>query len=975
MLPLSFAEHSRTPRPSFLLSGYIVLTLILDIAQVRTSWLLATTPQETLFARLFTSSVATKLVILLLEAHPKARWLKWNLHEHSPEEVDGLFVMGIYGWLNRLFARGYAAVLSLSDLYPLDSNMTTEALYPKLEHQLQSPDYRSGKFSLAKALAKALLVPWLLPIAPRLCLIGFRFAQPLFLQSLLGYLGTSDDSGIMKRNIGYGLIGAAALIYIGIAFSTAFYRYYKFRAIYMVRSCLCAAIYKKSTEARATVGSDAAALTLMSTDIERIIRGFNALHELWSTLIEVAIASWLLHGHLGAAFAVPLVTIFVCSGTVVFVSGYAGKLQRDWMTRIEKRVGLTARVIADIKGLKVVGVVDRVYDTIHGLRAREIKSGNRWRAIQIVSAFFALSPSVLSPLFTFAITSRELGTTAIYTSMAYILLVTAPLSLLLQQIPQLVAAFACVGRIQDYLEVEPRVDYRKFTHASCHGTKPVIPPAGTLIDIPEKPTSRPPGARGLPEPTSGRSEAPMAAVNLSNCSFGWAADNMSLKNISTTIYAETLSMIVGPVASGKSTFCHALIGEVPYANGDITLHTYTEGIGFCGQSPFLLNATLQENIVGFAPFDQAKYDEIIKATRLDVDVSLMPSGHDTNIGSNGIMLSGGQKQRVSLARALYLGSDMVIFDDILSGLDNDTETEVFARVFGPEGILRRRGTTAVICTHSVRHLPAADHIIALGPDGTIVEEGSFQDLMQNNMYVQSLGVKASSGSSSTASTKETEDKPSTQPTPVENPKPNALEQKLDKARQMGDWKVYGHYFSTVSKPIIVFVVTLGILCGFVENFSTVWLGFWSEDKFSRSQTFYLGIFALLRATILLWLLIGAIIVLISLVTLSGTAMHANALRTVVTAPLSFFTSTDIGVVTNLFSQDMTIIDGELPNALLNMMFMPFNLIGMAFVITIATPYLACGYVVLAVVLYFVQKFYLRTSRQIRLLDLEAKSPL
>lgn len=975
MLPLSFAEHSRTPRPSFLLGGYIVLTLILDIAQVRTSWLLATTPQKTLFARLFTSSVATKLIILLLEAYPKARWLKWNLDEHSPEEVDGLFGMGIYGWLNQLFSRGYAAVLSLSDLYPLDSNMTTAALYPKLERQLQSPDYRSGNLALAKALTKALLVPWLLPIPPRICLIGFKFAQPLFLQSLLAYLGTPDDSGTMKKNIGYGLIGAAALIYLGIAASTAFYRYYKFRAIYMVRSCLCAATYKKATEARATVGSDAAALTLMSTDIERIVRGFNAIHEVWSTIIEVVIACWLLYGQLGAAFAAPLVTIFICSGFIVFVSSYSGKRQREWMTRIEKRVGLTARAIADIKGLKIAGVVDRVYDTIQGLRAREIKSGNRWRGIQIVSALFANAPNSVAPLLTFAITSRDLDTTTIYTSMAYILLVTGPLAIILQQIPQLVAAFACVDRIQNYLEAEPRVDYRKFTHARCHGTKLAVSPAETFTDVPEKPSSPPADPPGRPESTSGDLETPAAAVRLSNCSFGWAAGKMSLKNISATIHVGKLSIIVGPVASGKSTFCHALLGEVPYACGDITLHTYTEGIGFCGQSPFLLNATLQENIVGFAPFDQAKYDEIIKATRLDVDVSLMPSGHDTNIGSNGIILSGGQKQRVSLARALYLDSDMVIFDDILSGLDNDTETEVFARVFGPEGLLRRRGTTTIICTHSIRHLPAADHVIALGPDGTIVEEGSFQDLMQNNMYVQSLGVKASSRPSSRASNEEATDDPSTQTTPAASQKPKALQQRLDTARQMGDWKVYTHYFRTTGMPLLAFVLALSLFYGFGENFSTVWLGFWTEDKFSRAHSFYLGIFAMFRVSILLTLGISAVIVLISLVTLSGTTMHANALRTVVTAPLSFFTSTDIGVVTNLFSQDMTIIDGELPLALLNMIFMPFNIIGMAFVIAVASPYVVCGYVVLVAILYFVQKFYLRTSRQLRLLELEAKSPL
>ncbi|KAL2107493.1 hypothetical protein VUR80DRAFT_5145 [Thermomyces stellatus] len=118
--------------------------------------------------------------------------------------------MGIFGRLNRLFARGYAAIIPLNDLYPLDSNVMTEALYPTLKRQDQSLSCRPSKRSLTRALAKALLVPWLLPIPHRLCPVGFKCAQPLFPPRFLGYLETPGDSRTMKRNIGYSLIGAAA---------------------------------------------------------------------------------------------------------------------------------------------------------------------------------------------------------------------------------------------------------------------------------------------------------------------------------------------------------------------------------------------------------------------------------------------------------------------------------------------------------------------------------------------------------------------------------------------------------------------------------------------------------------------------------------------------------------------------------------------------------------------------------------------
>jgi ATP-binding cassette, subfamily C (CFTR/MRP), member 1 len=100
-----------------------------------------------------------------------------------------------------------------------------------------------------------------------------------------------------------------------------------------------------------------------------------------------------------------------------------------------------------------------------------------------------------------------------------------------------------------------------------------------------------------------------------------------------------------------------------------------------------------------------------------------------------------------------------------------------------------------------------------------------------------------------------------------------------------------------------------------------------------------------------------------------------ALRTVIQAPLQFLTATDTGTITTLFSQDMTLIDGELPLSLVNFSLDVWISIGMTAVVATSSPYLAVSYPVFVAVLYGLQRFYLRTSRQIRLLELEAKGPL
>ncbi|KAH7175419.1 P-loop containing nucleoside triphosphate hydrolase protein [Dactylonectria macrodidyma] len=944
-IALSYAEHSRARRPSALLNIYILLTLIFDIVQARTAWLIIASWHQTILARLFTSSIAVKVIILCLEAVPKTRWIHWNASEHSPEESSSVFSLGVYYWLNRLFWHGYRDVLVIDDLYPLDAGMASQGLYDKLAPMLRIHQYHKElKFGLCRDIGRTLAGPLLAPIAPRIALIGFKFCQPFFIRSILLYLQSPDDP--TTDNHGYGLIGACFLIYIGIAFSSAWYTYYNQKAAYMVRGCLSAAVYRKTTQTKLTAADDAAAVTLMSTDIERIVKGCTTMHEIWAGILEVALGCWLLERQLGAAFASPIVIIFVCIGILAWELTFVGKRQGAWMSSIQNRVGLTSNAISNMKLYKISGVTEPVAKLIQSLRQGEIKLGNRFRWLLILAAGLGFTPICLSPVVTFAVTSKSLRVETLFTSYSYILLVTGPLVLVFQSLPHIFAAITCTQRIQKFIADEPRIDTRKMADVSSSTTSNT-----------EKDSSVESGDTAL-------------AFKIEAGTFGWGGEKMTLSQINTSIPTNQLTFVIGEVASGKSTFCKVLLGELPVSSGTVTAFVPLSRIGYCEQTPFLYNATFKENIIGHCAFDQDKYDEIIDATLLNSDVALLPDGHDTKIGNNGIMLSGGQKQRVSVARALYSESDVMIFDDVLSGLDNDTEAELFRRVFGPGSITRKRNVTVVICTHSIRHLPTADHIIALETGGTIVEQGTFQDLKRNNKYVQSLGVKEETPRSHTELPREQQT--AMVPKTTSNEIKAALE---DRARQLGDWSIYSHYARSVGFFPVSLLILSAVVYGVGANLSTVWMKFWSEDAYGKSVGFYVGIFGLCRVLAVLFILVNATSTHILMISYSGTVLHQRAITTVVTAPLRFFTTTDSGIVTNLFSQDMTLLDGELPMALTNVTIELADCIGMAFVIASASPYLAIAYPVLLAVLYFVQMFYLRTSRQIRLLDLESKSPL
>jgi ATP-binding cassette subfamily C (CFTR/MRP) protein 1 len=178
---------------------------------------------------------------------------------------------------------------------------------------------------------------------------------------------------------------------------------------------------------------------------------------------------------------------------------------------------------------------------------------------------------------------------------------------------------------------------------------------------------------------------------------------------------------------------------------------------------------------------------------------------------------------------------------------------------------------------------------------------------------------------------------------------------------------------------LVLFLSCTICVGFFYNFPQIWLNYWSADvmapHMAHSKSYWVGLYALFQVIGLICIGITCAICFVTIIAQSGTVLHHRALRTVVGAPLRFFTKTDAGIVTNLFSQDMTLIDMELPLSLLNIMVNVFISLGMAAVVATSSPYIAISYPFLVAVLCVIQRFYLRTSRQLRLLDLEAKSPL
>jgi ATP-binding cassette, subfamily C (CFTR/MRP), member 1 len=580
-------------------------------------------------------------------------------------------------------------------------------------------------------------------VLPRAVLLALTICQSILLHELLIYLSAPVET--TSKNTKYGLIGAYALVYTGSAVATGFYWYKQYQFLTMVRGCLVSAISWRTANLNIlAIGDPKTAVTLMSTDVERITEGLRPLHDFWASIIQIGISLCLLQQQMGVACVVPIIVCVLCGASTAWVSGSSNKRQVKWMEAVQNRIGITSAVLSSMKGVKMRGLIDVLTKTIHDFRRREIKYANRWRSLVLVTVGLSFIPGYLSPISTFMvyiIQARASGevfdVSRAFTTLSLLSIITEPLNGLLQSVPGLVGAVGCFDRIGQFLSSEEQKDFRDIKRCDVDRGESQIS-FQTPVDDSEAIELETRIAKPLGKQPA--SEQPI--IRITQGYFSWSEDSDILADVNITIPRGRLTCIVGPVASGKSTLCQALLGETRASKGQIEWFAPSKEIAFCHQTTHLINGTVKENIIGFSKPDAAWYETVLRVCALREDVYAMPKRHDTAIGSGGVNLSGGRPQKVAIARAIYARKAILVLDDVFSGFDAGSEQHVFHNVVGPNGLARKQGMTAIFATHAVKFLPYADHIIALGVDGKVVQEGLYDTLRSQPGYIRSLAIEA-----------------------------------------------------------------------------------------------------------------------------------------------------------------------------------------------------------------------------------------
>lgn len=458
------------------------------------------------------------------------------------------------------------------------------------------------------------------------------------------------------------------------------------------------------------------------------------------------------------------------------------------------------------------------------------------------------------------------------------------------------------------------------------------------------------------------------------------------KNLNIDIKKGDFVMITGPIGTGKSSLLSAMAGFMRKTSGTVEVDG---DLLMCGY-PWIQNATVRDNIIFGSPYDKERFDEVVRVCSLKADIDILPGGELTEIGERGITLSGGQKARINLARSVYKEKDIFLFDDVLSAVDSRVGKHIMDECL----LGRLKDKTRILATHQLSLIEKASVVIVLGVDGSF-EAGKLEDLKRSNKTL--INLLHFSSQKSPSKEANTSEKDLALKTSIEEVKTHdseskeweELQKQLSKKsrdelvdgrlttkeeRAVNSLKldVYKKYIAAaVGKwGIVVIPLYLILVIGttFLSLFSSVWLSFWTEQKFpNRSTSFYMGLYS--------FFVFGGYFFMNGQYTLicymgvtASKVLNLKAVERVLHTPMAYMDTTPIGRILNRFTKDTDSLDNELTESLRLFMTQFANIIGVCVMCIIYLPWFAIAIPFLVLIFVLIADHYQASGREVKRLD-------
>ncbi|NXX95541.1 MRP3 protein, partial [Centropus bengalensis] len=933
-----------------------------------------------------------------------------------PELTSGFLSRLTFWWFTSMAVLGYKRPLEEKDLWSLNEDDTSKSIVQQLSkewdkekaeckqkedvtylkksnhtlnHVGDGPEEAevlirdkkpSRKPSFLKALLRTFGPYFLIGSFFKLIQDLLTFVNPELLRVLIGFIKNKDAPAW------WGFLVAALMFICAVLQTLMLHQHFQYCFVtgMRLRTGITGVIYRKSlvitnsAKRSSTVGE---IVNLMSVDAQRFMDLVTFLNMLWSAPLQIFLALYFLWETLGPSV---LAGVAVMVLLIPFNSAIAMKtraFQVEQMRHKDARIKLMNEILGGIKVLKLYAWEPSFSDKVLEIRKNELRVLKKSAYLHAVSTFAWVSAPFLVALTTFAVyvsvdEKNILDAEKAFVSLSLFNILKFPLNMLPQVISNIAQTSVSLKRIQQFLshdELDP----------NCVETKVI---------------------------------APGNAISVRNATFSWGKElKPSLKDINLLVPSGALVAVVGHVGCGKSSLVSALLGEMEKLEGEVAVKG---SVAYVPQQAWIQNATLKDNILfGQAPNEQ-KYQNVLGACALKTDLEVLPGGDQTEIGEKGINLSGGQRQRVSLARAVYSNSDIYLLDDPLSAVDSHVAKHIFDKVIGPDGVLK--GKTRILVTHGISFLPQVDHIVVL-TDGKISEMGSYQDLLKQNKafaeFLRNYALDDDIEEDELTMLEEEEvllaedtlsihtDLADNEPVTNEVRK-QFLSLELGNPSALSSFlflylppsalllealptspgvcflqvklTVFWQYMKAVGPAISLVICFLYCCQNAAAIGANVWLSDWTNEPVvngtQHNTATRIGVYAALG-------LLQGLFVFISSFTLAmggikaARTLHAALLENKFHTPQSFYDTTPTGRIINRFSKDIYVIDEVIPSTILMFLGTFFTSLSTMIVIVASTPLFAVVIVPLAMLYFFVQRFYVATSRQLKRLESVSRSPI
>lgn len=620
--------------------------------------------------------------------------------EGNPSEQATMFSLLSFSWMTPMLKHGYKQQLTEDDLWDLaeadSTRVTAEIFNDAWTLELQ----RRRRPSLWVALLRGFIGLYIQGISFKTASDILLFVQPQLLRLLLSFVDTYQSGPLHHEPLFRGMAIALAMFGVSLMQTLCLHQCFHriFQAGSRMKASLISAVYTKSlrlsNESR-SMKSTGEIVNLMAVDCQRLQNLTNFGQHLLSAPLQVILCMVSLYQLLGYSMFAGVVIMVA----VIPVNGYITKIlkgfQKQQIENKDWRIRLITEVISNIKCVKLLGWNTAFMEKLGNIRKQELKTLRKIGALQAFSMFtWSIIPFLTSSLTlaVFVLTQSEpLTADIVFPALTLFNILASPLTVIPGLLSAITEASVAVDRLTAFLTAED------LQSDSITRLEPVI--------------------------VMGEQ-----SVRVHNATFKWGgrAARHILEDVDLSVCKGELCCIVGRVGAGKSSLIQALLGDLFKVHGEVTIHG---SIAYVAQQPWVLNASVRENITFGHRWDPVFYDQTVKACALLDDFDQLPDGDRTEVGEKGISLSGGQKARLALARAVYARADVYLLDDCLSAVDQHVGRHLIDNVLGPRGILKSKAR--ILATNSIPILFEAQSIVMMH-NQTILERGTFDQLRAMN---------------------------------------------------------------------------------------------------------------------------------------------------------------------------------------------------------------------------------------------------